>query len=57
MKKQYLHSRWMLIASMCIFSTIGIVEYLIGMGLAFTVIPVVELIKLIQRTVSAKKHN
>ena len=39
------------------FSTIGIVEYLIGMGLAFTIIPVVELIKLIQRTVSAKKHN
>jgi Ca2+-transporting ATPase len=45
------------LASIFGFSTIGIVEYLIGMALAVTVIPVVELVKLIQRAVSAKKHN
>ena len=32
MKKQYLHSRWMLIASMCIFSTIGIVRKFIPLS-------------------------
>ena len=39
------------------FSTIGIVEYLIGIGLAILVIPVVEIIKLIQRGVTKAKKN
>ena len=39
------------------FSVIDIKEYLIGIGLAILVIPVVELIKLIQRSVSAAKRN
>jgi Ca2+-transporting ATPase len=39
------------------FSTIGMVEYLIGIGLAILVIPVVEIIKLIQRTISMSKKN
>ncbi len=45
------------LASVFGFSTVGIDEYLIGIGLAFLVIPVVELIKLIQRSVSAAKRN
>jgi Ca2+-transporting ATPase len=36
------------------FTTIGIVEYAIAMGLAVLVIPVVELVKLIQRSVAKK---
>ncbi|MBQ1195074.1 MAG: cation-translocating P-type ATPase [Clostridia bacterium] len=39
------------------FTVIGITEYLIGMGLAVLVIPVVEIIKLIQRSVSIAKKN
>ncbi len=39
------------------FTTIEITEYLIGIGLAVLVIPVVELIKLIQRSVSKSKKN
>ena len=39
------------------FSVIDIKEYLIGIGLAITVIPVVELIKLIQRSVAKSKKN
>jgi len=38
------------------FSTITLKEYLIGMGLAILVIPVVEIIKLIQRAIKAKKN-
>jgi Ca2+-transporting ATPase len=36
------------------FTTIGLTEYVISMGLAFLVIPVVEIVKLIQRAVSKK---
>ena len=36
------------------FTTIGLTEYAISMGLAFLVVPVVELVKLIQRAVSKK---
>ena len=36
------------------FTTIGLTEYAISMGLAFLVIPVVELVKLIQRAASKK---
>ena len=39
------------------FTTIGITEYLIGIGLAILVIPVVELVKLIQRSISKAKNN
>ena len=39
------------------FSVISIKEYLIGIGLAILVIPVVEIIKLIQRSVSKAKNN
>ena len=39
------------------FTVIGITEYLIGMGLAVLVIPVVEIIKLIQRSISKAKKN
>ena len=39
------------------FSTIGIVEYLIGIGLAILVIPVVEIIKLIQRSITKANKN
>ena len=38
------------------FSTIALKEYLIGFGLAILVIPVVEIIKLIQRAIKAKKN-
>jgi Ca2+-transporting ATPase len=34
------------------FTTIGLTEYAISIGLAFLVIPVVEIVKLIQRSVS-----
>ena len=37
------------------FKMLSAVEYLIAIGLAFLMIPVVELVKLIQRRVSAKK--
>ena len=36
------------------FTTIGVTEYAIAMGLAFLVIPVVEIVKLIQRAVAKK---
>ena len=36
------------------FTTIGLTEYAIAMGLAFLVIPIVELVKLIQRAVAKK---
>ncbi|MBR2309086.1 MAG: cation-translocating P-type ATPase [Oscillospiraceae bacterium] len=36
------------------FTTIGLVEYAIAMALAFLVIPVVELVKLIQRAIAKK---
>ena len=42
------------IASAFGFTTIGLVEYGIAMGLAFLVIPIVELVKLLQR-LTAKK--
>ncbi len=38
------------------FSTITLKEYLIGIGLAILVIPVVEIIKLIQRAIKTKKN-
>jgi Ca2+-transporting ATPase len=34
------------------FTTIGLLEYGIAMGLAFLVIPVVEIVKLIQRSMA-----
>ena len=45
------------LASLFGFTVIGINEYLIGMGLAILVIPVVEIIKLIQRSVNKAKKN
>jgi Ca2+-transporting ATPase len=45
------------LASLFGFSTIGVVEYLVGIGLAVLVIPVVEIIKFIQRSVSKAKKN
>ncbi len=39
------------------FSTIGIDEYLIGIGLAALTIPIVELVKLIQRCVAKSKKK
>ncbi len=45
------------LASVFGFNAIGIDEYLIGIGLAILVIPVVEIIKLIQRSVSKAKKN
>ncbi len=39
------------------FESISFVEYIIAVGIAFTIIPIMELIKLIQRTVEKKKHN
>ena len=36
------------------FTTIGLTEYAIAMGLAFLVIPIVELVKLIQRAIAKK---
>ena len=45
------------LASLFGFSVISIKEYLIGIGLAVLVIPVVEIIKLIQRSVSKAKKN
>ena len=36
------------------FTPIGLTEYAIAMGLAFLVIPVVELVKLLQRTIAKK---
>ncbi len=44
------------LASLFGFSTITLKEYLTGIGLAVLVIPVVEIIKLIQRAVKAKKN-
>jgi len=37
------------------FTMIGLEEYLISIGLAITVIPIVELVKLIQRAIAKKK--
>ena len=37
------------------FTTIGLTEYAISMGLAFLVIPVVELVKLVQRAIAKSK--
>ena len=36
------------------FTTIGLTEYAIAMGLAFLVIPIVELVKLLQRAIAKK---
>lgn len=44
------------LAALFRFSTIALKEYLIGIGLAILVIPVVEIIKLIQRAIKAKKN-
>ncbi len=44
------------IAELFGFSPIGIVEYLIGMGLAILTIPVVETVKFIQRKMSKSKN-
>ena len=38
------------------FTQIGIAEYAIAIGLALTIIPLVEISKLIQRKYAAKKH-
>ncbi|MBQ8380829.1 MAG: calcium-translocating P-type ATPase, PMCA-type [Clostridia bacterium] len=45
-----------LIAGAFGFTSIGIVEYLVALGLGISVIPVVELVKLVQRKLSAKKN-
>ena len=37
------------------FASVGITEYLIAIGLGLVVIPVVEIVKLIQRKVSKQK--
>ncbi len=39
------------------FASVGIVEYAIAIGLGLTMIPVVELVKLIQRAVAKKKEK
>ncbi len=39
------------------FSSISIVEYAVALGLALLVIPIVEIVKIIQRTVYKKKHK
>ena len=39
------------------FEPIGIVEYAVAIGLGLTVIPVVEIIKLIQRAVTKRKEK
>jgi Ca2+-transporting ATPase len=36
------------------FTTIGLLEYAIAMGLAIVVIPIVEIVKLIQRLIAKK---
>ena len=38
------------------FASVGIVEYLIAIGLGLVVIPVVEIVKLIQRAIHKKKN-
>lgn len=45
------------IASLFGFATIDILEYLVAMALAVSVIPIVELVKLIQRKISEKKNG
>ena len=37
------------------FASVGITEYLIAIGLGFTVIPIVELVKLVQRKINKNK--
>ncbi len=37
------------------FEQISVEEFVVAMGIAFTVIPIVEVVKLVQRTVAAKK--
>jgi Ca2+-transporting ATPase len=39
------------------FASVGIVEYLIAAALGVCVIPVVEIVKLIQRAIARKKEN
>ena len=43
------------LARMFDFSTISLAEYLVAMGLALSVIPLVELVKLLQRLCAKKK--
>lgn len=43
------------LAALFEFATIDFVEYLIGLALAVSVIPIVELVKLIQRSIANKK--
>ena len=45
------------IASLFNFATIDIAEYAVALGLAVTVIPVVEIVKLIQRKIASKKNK
>ena len=45
------------IASLFNFATIDIAEYAVALGLAVTVIPVVEIVKLIQRKIASKKKK
>ena len=45
------------IANLFGFANIDWVEYLVAMGLAISVIPIVELVKLIQRSIAKKKAS
>lgn len=45
------------LASLFNFATIDIAEYAVALGLAVTVIPVVEIVKLIQRKIASKKNK
>lgn len=39
------------------FEELGIVDYAISMGLAISIIPIVEIIKAVQRTISKSKQK
>ena len=39
------------------FAQVGIVEYLVAIGLGFCVIPIVEVVKLVQRQIAKKKNK
>lgn len=45
------------LANLFDFTVIGIQEYIIAMGLAISIIPIVEITKLFQRMASKKKHE
>ena len=39
------------------FETIGMTEYLIALGLAFSIIPIVEIVKFVQRSIAKNKNK